>query len=175
MDNALGDLFIHSIRDAYDSEVQIINALAMMEQMAAHPELRRALGDHLAETRTQLGRLEEIARVLDYSLSGGKSHATTGLIQEARESMDLYQSGPVRDAAIIAGCQKIEHYEIASYGTLVEWSDRLHKGGLNDLLKFTLKEEQKADSRLNTLAKQEVNYEAKREDESSVPSQITLI
>jgi ferritin-like metal-binding protein YciE len=157
MNNALRDVFVHTIQDIYNSESQLVTAIGKMQQAALNPDLKEALGDHLGETKTQLNRIEQVCRILGIQPGGVTCQATSGLIREAQEQMEKFGRGPAGDAAIIACAQKVEHYEISNYGTVMEWADKLDEGDVKNLLQQTFKEEQEADNRLNKIAKHEVN------------------
>lgn len=157
MTNGLRDVFTHTIQDIYNSELQLTNALPKMQAHAVNPDLKEAIGDHLTETREQLNRIEQVCRILGLPTGNVTCQATSGLIREAQEQMDKFGLGPAGDAAIIACAQKVEHYEISNYGTVIEWANMLDEREVKDLLKDTLKEEQAADNRFNKIAKHEVN------------------
>ncbi len=157
MTNGLRDVFNHTIQDIYNSELQLTKALPKMQSNAVNADLREAIGDHLAETQTQLGRVEQVCRILGIPTGDVTCQATAGLVKEAQEQMEKFGSSSAGDAAIIACAQKVEHYEIANYGTVIEWAGLLDERDVKDLLKETFKEEEQADNRLNKIAKHSVN------------------
>jgi ferritin-like metal-binding protein YciE len=174
MDNALHQVFVHTIQDIYNSEVQIAAALPKMLQAARNEDLREAISDHLEETREHVQRIEEVCRLLDIPTGNVTCQATAGLIREADEQLEKFGPGPAGDAAIIACAQKVEHYEIANYGTVIEWAKEM---GHNEVLKplnETLEEESKANERLNRIARKEVN-EAAREARPVGASSVNLL
>src|SRR5262245_17887117 len=116
--STLRDLLELELQDTYDAEKQLVSALPKMAKAASNPELRAGFEQHLAETKTQVGRLEQVARELDISLKGNSCEGMEGLIEEGEEIIDLNADDVVRDAGLIAAAQKVEHYEIAAYGTL---------------------------------------------------------
>src|SRR6185437_10461528 len=115
--NSIEDLFINQIEDLYDAEHRIIRALPKMSEAAHSPELKRALDKHLAETRQQVDRLDAIFRQMNKSPERETCEAMKGLIREGEEMVDAKGDVDVRDAAIIAAAQRVEHYEMAGYGT----------------------------------------------------------
>jgi ferritin-like metal-binding protein YciE len=160
MDNALHQVLEHTIQDIYNSEVQITNALPKMLDAARNEDLREALSDHLGETRVHVQRISEVCRILGIPTGNVTCQATAGLIREAQEQLDKFGPGPAGDAAIIANCQKVEHYEISNYGTVIEWAEEMKHKEVIDLLKETIKEESAANERLTKIAKKEVNEAA---------------
>lgn len=157
----LEDLFHHQLKDIYSAESQLLDALPKMEKRANEKKLKKAFSDHLEETKKQVERLEDVARTLDIELEGETCKAMKGLISEA-ESFIAEEAEPnVQDAGIIADAQRIEHYEISAYGTVVEYAKALNKREARKLLEKTLKEEEKADEKLNKLAIDSINVKAK--------------
>jgi ferritin-like metal-binding protein YciE len=157
--DSLHDLFVEELKDLYNAENQLIKALPKMAKAAASEELRTAFQDHLKETEHQVERLEEIFQQLDASPKGKKCQAMAGLIEEGKEMIDANAQESVKDAALIAAAQRVEHYEIAGYGTVRTYA---HLLGLDDavrLLQETLDEEAAADQKLSELAKN-INVEA---------------
>lgn len=146
------DLFLAELRDVYHAEKQAVKAMPKMARAATHPELRQAFERHLEETRGQVERLEQVFDLLDAAKRGKPCHAMEGLVEEARELMGEIEDGSVLDVAIIAAAQKMEHYEIASYGTLATLAKRLGHEEAAGLLGRTLEEEKAADARLSEVA-----------------------
>lgn len=148
------NLFIKELQDMYSSEHQIIRSLPKLIKAASAPQLKETLTNHLRETRNQVARLEKIFSILNLNYREEECEAMEGLIEEAE--IILYQIGsksPVMDAGIIMACQKIEHYEIASYGTLRSFAEQLELSrNIINLLQETLDEEEKADRKLTTIA-----------------------
>ncbi len=156
----LKDFFIDSLKDIYWAENALVGALPKMAANATAPGLKSAINEHLAVTRNQVARLEKVFESLGEKSEGKKCEAMAGLLKEGDSILEETMPGAVRDAGIIAGSQKIEHYEIATYGTLCAFAKAL---GLNDaakLLTQTLAEEKEADCMLNDLALNAVNTEA---------------
>lgn len=157
----LEDLFQHQVQDLYSAESQLIKALPKMSKAAHNEKLKKAFEKHLEETKGHRDRLEEISKELGFKLNGEECKAMKGLIREAEDFLKEDAEDDVRDAGIIADSQRIEHYEISGYGTLVRYAKDLgHKAVANKLQK-TLDEEYKADEDLNKLAESKVNKEAK--------------
>lgn len=157
------DLLVHELRDLYHAEKQLIKALPRMAKAATNERLVEAIENHLAETEEQVGRLEECFELLGISPRGKKCEGMAGLVAEGNEVMS--EAGDeVRDAAIIGSAQRIEHYEIAAYGTARAFAERLGHDEIVDLLTTTLEEEAAADELLSSIAESEVNYEASADD-----------
>ena len=148
----LRDLFVEQLHDLRSAETQLVNALPAMASAASHDELRQAFEHHLQETREHVVRLDEIFGELGSSAPDPTCKAMQGLIEEGREFVTSGGDGAVRDAALIAAAQKVEHYEIASYGTLRTLADQLELGHARDLLDQTLDEEAAADKLLTKIA-----------------------
>lgn len=145
-------LFIYELKDMYSGEKQMIKALPGMIDAAHSSELKQALQHHFKETKEQLARLQEIEKELNEDLSGTECKAMQGLIKEAHDALKLNFSGAVRDAAIISYAQRIEHYEMAVYGTLRCFAKHLKLANVKNLLDETLKEEGCADKKLTEIA-----------------------
>jgi ferritin-like metal-binding protein YciE len=156
----LRELFVEELRDMYDGEKRLTKALPRMAKAAESDDLRDALETHLEETNAQLERLEQIFDSLDEPVRGKRCHGIEGIVEEGKKAIEELDGGPLLDAAIIAGAQKVEHYEIASYGTLAYFADLLGEKTAKSLLGHTLDEEKAADEKLTTLAKSQVNREA---------------
>ena len=159
--NSLEDLFYHQLRDIYNAEQQLIKALPTMADKSSNKELKDAFRDHLEETTVQKQRLEEIGESLGADLSGETCHAMQGLIEEAEEFISRNPDPDVLDAGIIADAQRIEHYEIAAYGTAVTYAKSLGHTEAAKKLQITLDEESAADVTLNEIAIERVNLSAK--------------
>lgn len=162
----LHELFVEELRDMYDAEKRIIKALPKLTKHAQSDELRTALTAHLRETEKQATRLEQVFRTIGETPKGKKCDGIIGILEEGNTAMEELEEGPVLDAALIAGCQKVEHYEIASYGTLAYFAELMGHERAKELLGTTLDEEKAADEKLNTIAKSEVNRDALMSNES---------
>jgi ferritin-like metal-binding protein YciE len=157
---SLQELFVEELRDAYDGEKRLTKALPKMAKAAESEELRSALTNHLRETERQIQRLEQVFRTIGETVRGKKCDGLMGIIEEGKTAMDELEEGSVLDAAIIAGAQRAEHYEIAAYGTLAYFAELLGNEKAKNLLGQTLDEEKAADEKLSTIAKSKVNRAA---------------
>ncbi|UPQ79794.1 ferritin-like domain-containing protein [Flavobacterium azooxidireducens] len=153
-------LFHDGLKDIYWAEKALTKAIPKMVKNATSEKLIEALTSHLLETENQITRLEQVFKLLDKKAVGAKCEAMAGLIKESEEIMDDCKPGAMRDAGIIAGGQKIEHYEIASYGTLSQFAQTLGLKEVVKLLDETLKEEKAADVKLTEVAVATINIDA---------------
>jgi ferritin-like metal-binding protein YciE len=151
--HTLEDLFLHELQDLYDAENQIVKALPKMAKSASSPELKRAFENHAVETKTQVERLTQVFEQLGKSAKGKKCEAMKGLLAEGEDLMGENAEPEVLDAALIASAQKVEHYEIAGYGTVREWAQILGHTEAAELLNQTLDEESATDEKLSSIAK----------------------
>ena len=158
--NPLEELLVDELKDLYSAENQIIKALPKMAKAASSPELRRAFERHLEETRRQVERLDQISDELDVKLTGKKCKGMEGLIEEGRELMSEDLEEDALDAGLIGAAQKVEHYEIAAYGTARAHAHTLGYNKIAKLLQQTLDEEGATDKKLTKLAESLVNVEA---------------
>ena len=169
---SLQELFVEELRDAYDGEKRLTKALPKMAKAAESDELRAAFTNHLRETERQIQRLEQVFRTVGEPVRGKKCDGLMGIIEEGKSAMEELE-GSVLDAALIAGAQRAEHYEIAAYGTLAYFAELLGNQRAKDLLGQTLDEEKAADEKLTTIAKSSVNRNALMgagtEDEEEMP------
>lgn len=156
----LDDLFEMQLKDLYSAENQLVTALPLMAENAKDGRLRAGLTKHLRETEKQVQRLERIGQDLGIGLTGHTCQAMAGLVAEGKELLSEDATDEVLDAALIAATQRIEHYEIAGYGTAAHYAERLGHTQAVDLLRQTLEEEQLTDTKLNDLAKNYLNKKA---------------
>ena len=156
----LEDLYMDLLKDLYSAEKQLVKALPKMAKNAQAPDLQRAFQDHLRQTERQVERIERIFSDLDGSPRGKKCVGMEGLIEEGNELMKEGAEPDVLDAGLIAAAQKVEHYEIASYGTVRAWAQRLGYDQAVRLLQETLEEESMANEKLTQIAESHVNMEA---------------
>ncbi|GAA5234516.1 ferritin-like domain-containing protein [Verticiella sediminum] len=156
----LQDLFIHELSDIYSAEKQLTKALPRLARAAENPDLKAAFETHLEETQGQIERIDQVVEALDIKLKRIKCAAMEGLVEEGKEVIEEVDKGPVRDAALIGGAQKVEHYEIASYGTLCVMAKQLGHNQAVTLLKETLAEEKATDQKLTMLAESGTNAQA---------------
>ena len=157
---SLKELFVEELRDIYDAENQILEALPKMVGAATAPDLKNGFSQHLRQTEEQVRRLERIFERLGERAKGKSCEGMKGLLKEGSEALKLGGDDATRDAALIAAAQKVEHYEIASYGTVCTWAELLGESEAFNLLKQTLNEEKQADEKLTRLAESHVNVEA---------------
>jgi ferritin-like metal-binding protein YciE len=157
---SVNDLLLDELRDIYHAEKQLVRALPKMAKKAKSDELRRAIEDHLEETKGQVERLDQVFQQLDARSSGQRCEAMEGLIEEAKEMMEEVTTPEVLDAAMITAAQKVEHYEIASYGSVCALAEALGHKDAARLLEETLNEEKAADQKLNQIALSGVNQAA---------------
>jgi len=155
----LEDFLIEELKDLYSAEKQLTKALPKMVKAANSQELKDAFQNHLGETEQQIERLEEISEMIGKSLSGKKCKAMEGLIAEGKEIIEADAEPAVKDAALIAAAQKVEHYEIASYGCAVTYARLTNNIEMGELLQETLDEEGNADKALTSIA-ENINIEA---------------
>ncbi|MGB7097461.1 MAG: ferritin-like domain-containing protein [Xanthobacteraceae bacterium] len=148
----MDDLLLHGLKDIYYAESQIVKALPTMIDKASNRDLTKGLKDHLEETTKQIGRLDQVFKMLGRQPQGVRCPAIDGLIDEADEVAGEVEDKSVLDAAIIGSAQAIEHYEMARYGTLIAWADELGRDDVVRLLTTNLNEEKAADKKLSTVA-----------------------
>ncbi len=156
----LNELYIEELRDLYSAETQIAKAVPKIVKAVSTPELKRALEAHLGQTENQVTRLESIFKALDEKAGGHHCKAMEGLLKEGDELISDVEEGPVRDAALIGACQKVEHYELAGYGTAKTFASLLGFSDHVETLEDTENEESAADEKLTNIAMKLVNKEA---------------
>jgi ferritin-like metal-binding protein YciE len=156
----LHDAFIDELRDTYDAERQIVKALPKMIKACTSEELRTAFESHLEETRAQVERLEQVFEMLDEKVRGKHCEGMAGIIEEGKTMMEEEFDETTTDAVLIASAQRVEHYEMAAYGTLAAWAKEMGHNDAAELLAQTLEEEKAADEKLNTIAEGGINREA---------------
>ena len=148
----MDDLFLHGLQDVYYAENQIVKSLPKMIDKATNRDLSKGLKDHLGETEKQIGRLDQVFKLLEQKPKGVKCPAIDGIIAEADDLAGEVADKQVLDAAIVGSAQAVEHYEIARYGTLIAWADELGRDDIVRLLTTNLNEEKAADKKLSTVA-----------------------
>ncbi len=158
----LQDLYIDQLRDLYNAEHQLVKALPKMARAANSDKLRSAFEEHLEETKGHVERLEQVFEKLGVSPKGKKCKAMQGLIEEGKEMMEEDATPQVIDAGLIAAAQRVEHYEMAGYGTVRTFATLLGQSDSADLLQETLDEEGAADKKLTDLAESAINMGAKQ-------------
>jgi ferritin-like metal-binding protein YciE len=159
------ELLIDELKDLYSAERQIVRALPKVAKAASSPELQQALLSHLEETKVQVSRLERIGEIVGKKLTGKTCAGMKGVLEEGSEVLEDTDKGIVRDAALIAASQRVEHYEMAGYGSAREFAKLLGYADVAALLDETLVEEKNADKKLTLISKQ-VNSEAKKANNS---------
>ena len=156
----LRDVYIEQLKDLYSAETQLIKALPKMAKAAHAPDLVQGFEDHLEQTKEHAARLEHILSALDEKPTGKTCKAMQGLVNEGSEAISENASPAVKDAALIAAAQRVEHYEIAGYGCVLEYASLLGDKQGAKLLKTTLTEEEETDQKLTKLAKSVINISA---------------
>lgn len=156
----LDDLFIQQLGDLYDAEKRLTEALPKMAEAATNTQLKQAFSDHLRETETHVSRLEGIFRQLGKEPVRETCHGIKGLIKEGDEMIAAHGDRDVRDAGLIAAAQRVEHYEMAGYGTVRAFAQRLGHESIAQTLQQTLNEEGAADHKLSAIAESNVNTRA---------------
>ena len=156
---SLQELFEEQLKDLYSAEKQITKALPKMAKAAASQDLKSAFENHLEETQGHVDRLDKIFETLGKSPRGKTCHGMQGLLEEGSEMISESEKGPVRDAGLISAAQRVEHYEMAGYGSVREFASILGQNEIASLLEETLEEEKAADEKLSGIAKK-VNPQA---------------
>lgn len=160
----LHELFMDELKDIYWAEKHLTKALPKMQKAATSEQLRSAFERHLTETEGQISRIEQVFEMLDSPAKAKKCDAMEGLVKEAQSLMEELPKGTmVRDAGLIIAAQKVEHYEIASYGSLVQLAKTMGKTDVANVLAQTLEEEKRTDQLLTQLAESGINIEAGHE------------
>jgi ferritin-like metal-binding protein YciE len=159
---SMKDLFMHELGDLYHAENQLLMTLPKISERASSQELKSALQEHTEETREHVHRLEECFRQMGEKAAAHECHAMKGIIAEAEEILAQEEDGELIDAALIGAAQKVEHYEIAGYGTATEWARTMGQDEVARILGQTLGEEEKADGLLTKLARGGINQGANK-------------
>ena len=156
----MDDLFVHTLKDIYYAEHQIMKALPGMVEKASDAGLKQGFQSHLAETKTHISRLEQVFKMHGVAAEGVDCPAIDGILEEANEIAGEVEDKKVLDAALIAAAQAVEHYEMTRYGTLIAWAKQLGRPDCASVLEQTLKEEKAADTKLTGLAERGINAKA---------------
>jgi ferritin-like metal-binding protein YciE len=164
MDSDLHELFLDELADILNAEQQLTKALPKMAEAAESDELRAAFESHLEETQQHVARLEQVFKSLDEPVKSKTCKAMKGLLEEGDELMEELEDSSALDAGLIAAAQKVEHYEIASYGTVCAWAEQMGHTDALELLQETLAEEKAADEKLTEIALSTANEEAEGSD-----------
>jgi len=149
---SIRELLVDEMRDLYDAEKQLVKALPKMAKNSTNDELREAIENHLEQTKGHVQRLEQAFEMLDGKARSKPCKGMRGLIEEGAETLGEDLSDPLKDSAIICAAQKVEHYEIAGYGTVTAWARSLGLDDVAELLETTLSEEKEADEKLTRVA-----------------------
>jgi ferritin-like metal-binding protein YciE len=157
---SMDDLFMHTLRDIYYAEKQIVKALPEMIDKSSEPQLKQGFHSHLRETENHVKRLEQVFKMAGKEPSGVDCPAIDGIIEEANDVAGEVENKSVLDAALIAAAQAVEHYEITRYGTLISWANQLGREDCASLLQQNLDEEKAADKKLTAMAESQVNRKA---------------
>ncbi len=163
--DTLQELFVDELKDIYNAENQLLKALPKLAKKASTPALKEAFTNHLAQTEGHVERLAEVAEVLGVKLTGKKCAAMEGLVEEGKEILEEEGQSPVIDAALIGAAQRVEHYEMAAYGTVRAMAEELGESDIAKLLQLTLNEEGETDKLLTKIASTEVLAAANAEGE----------
>jgi ferritin-like metal-binding protein YciE len=157
---SLKDLYMEQLKDLYSAETQLVDALPKMADACSSPELKNAFREHLNQTRQHVTRLEQIFKKLDESPKGETCEGMKGLLKEGEAMMKMKGEPEVIDAGLIAAAQRVEHYEIAGYGTVRTYAELIGDQDAVRLLERTLQEEEEADEKLTEIAESHINQEA---------------
>jgi ferritin-like metal-binding protein YciE len=158
--NTFNEAFEDLIKDMHNAEKQILKALPKMAKACSNEQLRAGFEEHLRQTEGHVQRLEQVAQICGFKPTGKVCPAMQGLIEEANEHLKEGDPSPLMDAVLIASAQKVEHYEICSYGTAKAWAELMGQTDCANLLQQTLQEEEQTDEKLNQLAEGGINEEA---------------
>lgn len=160
------ELLIDELKDLYSAEKQIVRALPKLAKAATTPELKQAILSHLEETKNQVTRLEKISELVGKKLTGKTCVGMKGVLEEGSEVLEDTDKGTIRDAALIAAAQRVEHYEMAGYGSVREYASLLGHKEIASLLNETLEEEKATDQKLNGIAKK-INPQALKSNKAA--------
>lgn len=162
----LEKFFIDALKDIYWAEKHLVKALAKLKKAATTEELKASIEEHIAQTEEQVGRVEQVFEILGKKPQAKKCEAMEGLTKEAETAIEETEKGSMtRDVAIIVSAQKVEHYEIAAYGSLVQLAVTMGQDEVADILRETLEEEKQTDENLTMIAENSINWEAEQEEE----------
>lgn len=156
----MNDLFVHTLKDIYYAEHQIVKSLPDMVKKATDSSLKQGFQSHLGETKNHIARLEQVFKLHGVKAEGVNCPAIDGILEEADEIAGEVEDKAVLDAALIAAAQAVEHYEMTRYGTLIAWARQLGRADCASLLEQNLKDEKAADAKLSNLAERGINAKA---------------
>ncbi|HEX8524771.1 MAG TPA: ferritin-like domain-containing protein [Tepidisphaeraceae bacterium] len=158
--NNLNELFVHELQDLYDAETRLTDALPLMAEAAHNPQLKQAFSQHLEQTKVHVDRLEQVFRQMKMEAKRETCPAMKGLVQEGNDMIKATGDDATIDAGLIAAAQKVEHYEMASYGTVRNFAQRLGLSDIAQTLQMTLDEEGETDKLLTRIAESSANQQA---------------
>jgi ferritin-like metal-binding protein YciE len=162
----LKDFFVDAVKDLYWAEKHLTKALPKMQEAATTEDLKSAIEEHIVQTEEQIVRLEKVFEILGEKPQAKKCEAMEGLVKEGETVIEETEDGSLtRDVGIIASAQKVEHYEIAAYGTLVQLAMTMGQAEIAEILNQTLEEEKQTDKNLTVIAENNINYQAEQEEE----------
>ncbi|MDB6135051.1 MAG: ferritin-like protein [Verrucomicrobiales bacterium] len=161
----LTELYIHELQDLHSAETQLLEALPLMAEAASNADLKAAFETHLAETEIHVSRLEEVLSLVEADTGGEKCRGMEGLLKEGRSLMEEEADPEILDAGVIVAAQKVEHYEIAGYGSVRAFAELLGEDEAVEILSTTLEEERATDGKLTDLAMTVINLEAAAQEE----------
>lgn len=167
--DSMDELLLAELKDLYDAESRIIDALPKMEAAASSPQIKQAFRSHLGQTKRQKERLEQIFRMLDKNAERSTCEGMKGLIEEGAIITKAKGDAKVKDAALIAAAQRVEHYEMAAYGSARAFAQQLGRSDVANLLQMTLNEEGQTDHELTQVAESSINPQATRSDRDLPP------
>jgi ferritin-like metal-binding protein YciE len=167
---SLHDALLHELKDIYSAEKQLTKALPKMAKAASNPDLSAGFEQHLEETEEHVNRLEGIFKELEASSRGEKCKGMAGLIEEGSKLLEEDGEPSVIDALLVSAAQRVEHYEIAAYGTAIAFAEQLGLDSISEVLKQTLAEEEATDKKLTELAESTINVEANSTEATSEES-----
>ena len=170
LDKNLHEMFLEELADILDAEKQLTSALPSMAEAASSEELRAALESHLDETKQHVIRLEQVFKSVNAPVKSKTCKAMKGLVEEAEDMMEEYEGSPALDAGLIAAVQKMEHYEIAAYGTVCAWAEQMEHTDAVDLLERSLAEEKEADESLTEIALSVANQDGEDFEDEEHPA-----
>ena len=158
--NTLHDLFVMGLKETYGAELQIMDIMPQVIDAVSSSDLKQAFQNHVQATQEQISRLEDVFEMLDIDPEPMTCNAVAGLIEDGKRIIQASGDPMVKDAGLIAAEQKMEHFEIASYGTLRTWAQEMGHNDVADILQMTLKEESQTDKQLSQMAEERINVNA---------------
>lgn len=164
----VNELFLTGLQYAYDAEMQLTEALPKMAEVSSTPELKQAFEKHLDETKQHVARAEQVFKACDKQPEAKPNVVLKQMVQEAEKMISSTDKGPIRDAALIVAGNQVEHFEMATYGSLRSFAQLMNKSDLVSLLEKTLQEEKQADAKLTEIGEQHVNVQAMQKSAAAI-------